>query len=125
MLGFIFGAGAFTLGIETGQDAHSLGFFNSLAVGATSAWGILQALFGSDRNKWRRGTSMRIAKLPEGEPIARSGHGNRARRHVMLASTLERMPPLASSCSILRAAESSSPCSIIRGEGSWRRCPLC
>lgn len=92
MLGFIFGAGAFTLGIETGQDAHSLGFFNSLAVGATSAWGILQALFGSDRNKWRRGTSMRIAKLPEGEPIARSGHGNRARRHVMLASTLERMP---------------------------------
>ena len=35
---------------------------------------------------------MRIAKLPEGEPIAHSGHGNRARRHVMLASTLERMP---------------------------------
>ena len=92
MLGFIIGAGAFTHGVDAGQDAHSLGFFNSLAVGATSAWGILQALFGSDRNKWRRGTSMRIAKLPEGEPIARSGHGNRARRHVMLASTLERMP---------------------------------
>ena len=44
MLGFIFGAGAFTLGIETGQDAHSLGFFNSLAVGATFRLGYLAGL---------------------------------------------------------------------------------
>ncbi|MBQ96051.1 MAG: hypothetical protein CL510_09540 [Actinobacteria bacterium] len=92
MLGFIFGAGAFTLGIEAGQDAHSLGFFNSLAVGATSAWGVLQGLFGSDRNKWRRGTQMELRFLPSGTPVPRSAHGNPARRSVMLASTLERMP---------------------------------
>ena len=92
MLGFIFGGGAFTLGIEAGQDAHSLGFFNSLAVGAASVWGILQALFGTNRNKWRRGTEMRLDYLPSGEAVQHSGHGDPARRSVMLASTLERMP---------------------------------
>ena len=44
MLGFIIGAGAFTHGVDAGQDAHSLGFFNSLAVGAASVWGILRCL---------------------------------------------------------------------------------
>jgi hypothetical protein len=92
MLGFIFGAGAFTLGIEAGQDAHSLGFFNSLAVGATSAWGVIQGLFGSNRNKWRRGTPMQLTYLPSGKPVPRSAHGDPARRSVLLASTLERMP---------------------------------
>ncbi|MEX0343172.1 MAG: diacylglycerol kinase family protein [Erythrobacter sp.] len=92
MLGFIFGAGAFTLGIEAGQDAHSLGFFNSLAVGATGAWGVLQALFGTDRNKWRRGTPMDLRFLPKGNPLPRSEYGDPARRSVLLASTLERMP---------------------------------
>lgn len=92
MLGFIFGAGAFTLGIEAGQEAHSLGFFNSLAVAATGAWGVMQALFGTNRNKWRRGTEMALRFEPSGEPVPRSAHGDPARRSVMLASTLERMP---------------------------------
>ena len=92
MLGFIFGAGAFSLGVEAGQDAHRIGFFNSLAVGMTSAWGILQALFGSDANLWRRGTPMDLAYLPSGETMPHSGHGDPQRRHVMLASTLETMP---------------------------------
>ncbi len=92
MLGFIFGAGVFTLGIEAGQDAHALGFFNSLAVVATGAWGVLQALFGSDRNRWRRGTEMELAYLPSGDPVPRSRHGDPRRRMMMLASTLERMP---------------------------------
>ncbi|MBX7481727.1 diacylglycerol/lipid kinase family protein [Qipengyuania qiaonensis] len=92
MLGFIFGAGAFTLGIDAGQDAHSLGFFNSLAVGAASVWGVLQALFGTDRNKWRRGTEMRLHHLPSGDAVEHSGHGDTARRSVMLTSTLETMP---------------------------------
>ena len=92
MLGFIFGAGAFTLGIEAGQEAHSLGFFNSLAVGATGAWGVLQALFGTNGNKWRRGTQMDLRYLPGGAPLPRSKYGDPARRSVMLASTLERMP---------------------------------
>ncbi|WP_324828781.1 diacylglycerol/lipid kinase family protein [Qipengyuania zhejiangensis] len=92
MLGFIFGAGAFTLGIDAGQDAHELGFFNSLAVGATSAWGVLQALFGGDGNKWRRGTRMALTDLPSGKAMPHSGHGDRERRSVILASTLRRMP---------------------------------
>ncbi|PZT86723.1 MAG: hypothetical protein DI637_10340 [Citromicrobium sp.] len=92
ILGFILGAGAFTLGVEAGQDAHRIGFFNSLAVGMTSAWGVLQALFGSDRNRWRRGTEMAMTHAATGRAFPHSGHGDRARRHVMLASTLEKMP---------------------------------
>ena len=92
MLGFIFGAGAFTLGIEAGQDAHELGFFNSLAVGATSVWGVMQSLFGSQANKWRRGTRMTLTALPSGAPIPRSAHGDPARRNILLATTLGRMP---------------------------------
>lgn len=92
ILGFIFGGGAFTLGVEAGQDAHQLGFFNSLAVGATAAWGVLQGLFGSDTNLWRRGTPMTLAYLPSGKPIAHSGHGDPARRSILLATTLEKLP---------------------------------
>lgn len=92
MLGFIFGAGAFTLGIEAGQDAHSLGFFNSLAVAATGAWGVMQALFGTDRNRWRRGTEMALRFEPSGTPVPRSVHGDPDRRSLLLASTLERLP---------------------------------
>ncbi|WP_454598156.1 diacylglycerol/lipid kinase family protein [Qipengyuania sp. SM2507] len=90
--GFILGAGAFTLGIRAGQDAHRYGFFDSLAVGMTSAWGVLQAMFGSDRNPWRRGVGMDLRLLPEGERLPHSGHGDPARREVLLASTLRRMP---------------------------------
>ncbi|WP_157799438.1 diacylglycerol/lipid kinase family protein [Qipengyuania seohaensis] len=92
MLGFIFGAGAFTLGIEAGQDAHKIGFFDSLAVGATTAWGVLQVLFGSNANRWRRGTAMQLAYQPSGEGMPHSRHGEPGRRHIVLASTLERMP---------------------------------
>jgi diacylglycerol kinase (ATP) len=92
MLGFFFGAGAFTLGIEAGQEAHELGFFNSLAVVITGAWGVAQALFGSDANIWRRGSPMELALLPSGDPVAHSGHGDPARRSIMLASTLETLP---------------------------------
>lgn len=92
MLGFIFGAGAFTLGIEAGQDAHQLGFFNSLAVAATSVWGVMQALFGSDANIWRRGTRMQLVCRPSGTPLPHSGHGDGDRRNIILASTLEKFP---------------------------------
>ncbi|QKG70835.1 diacylglycerol/lipid kinase family protein [Erythrobacter mangrovi] len=92
MLGFIFGAGAFTLGIEAGQDAHQLGFFNSLAVGATSVWGVMQALFGSDANVWRRGTQMQLVCQPSGTPLPHSGHGDLARRNIILVSTLKKLP---------------------------------
>ncbi len=90
--GFILGAGAFTLGIRAGQDAHRYGLFDSLAVGMTSAWGVLQAMFGSDRNPWRRGVGMALRLLPAGAALPHSGHGDPARREVLLASTLQRMP---------------------------------
>ena len=92
LLGFIFGGGAFTLGIQAGQDAHQLGFFDSLAVAATGAWGVLQALFGRDSNAWRRGVRMEITLLPEGKPLVRTQYGKPERRSIMLASSLERMP---------------------------------
>lgn len=92
MLGFIFGAGAYTLGIRAGQDAHRLGAFDSLAVGVTATWGVLQGLLGTDRNAWRRGVDMQIALGPEGRPMPRSDLGDPARRHFILASTLERFP---------------------------------
>jgi diacylglycerol kinase (ATP) len=92
MLGFILGAGAFTTGIRAGQDAHRMGAFNSLAVGVTAAWGVLQALFGTDRNQWRRGAEMELLLGPERMPLPHSGRGYEGRRSLMLASTLERFP---------------------------------
>lgn len=92
MLGFVLGAGAFTLGIEAGQEAHRMGFFNSLAVGATAAWGVMQVLFSGNDNRWRRGTRMELAFEPSGEPMPHSRHGAPDRRHIMLASTFERLP---------------------------------
>lgn len=90
--GFILGAGAFTLGTSAGQDAHRLGFFDSLAVGLISAWSVMQAMFGSDSNPWRRGVEMSIRLEPSGEPLAHSKHGDPARREIILATTLRRMP---------------------------------
>jgi hypothetical protein len=92
MLGFIFGAGAYTLGVRVGQDAHRLGAFDSLAVSVTAAWGVLQALFGSDRNRWRRGVAMDIALGEDRHPLERSALGDPRRREIVMASTLERFP---------------------------------
>ena len=90
--GFILGAGAFTTGIQAGQDAHRMGAFNSLAVGMTVIWAIMQALFGSATNKWRRGVPMEIRLGSERRPMQHSGHGAADRRDVLLATTLERLP---------------------------------
>jgi diacylglycerol kinase (ATP) len=90
--GFILGAGAYTLGVRAGQDAHRYGFFDSLAVGMTAAWGVLQVVFGSDRNPWRRGVGMDLRLLPDGQALPHSGRGDPARRELLLASTLRRMP---------------------------------
>lgn len=92
VLGFILGAGGFTLGVRAGQDAHRLGAFNSLAVTAASAWGLMQTLFGSDNNIWRRGATMEILLGEEREPLAHAGQGYDGRRTVMLSSTLHRFP---------------------------------
>lgn len=92
VMGFIMGAGAFTMGTRAGQSAHKLGAFNSLAVGVTTLWGVLQALFGTRANPWRRGAKMDIRLAPEGVPLSHSGIGDPERRQFLLASTLERFP---------------------------------
>ena len=92
MLGFVLGAGAFTLGIEAGQEAHRMGFFNSLAVAATAVMGVGQVLFSGNGNKWRRGTRMELAFQPSGEPMPHSRHGTADQRHIMLASTYRHLP---------------------------------
>ena len=92
MLGFILGAGGYATGIRAGQDAHRMGAFDSLAVGVTAAWGVLQALFGTDRNPWRRGAAMDIRLGAERTPLPHAGFGYDGRRGIMLASTLERFP---------------------------------
>lgn len=92
MMGFILGAGAFKTGIAAGQDAHRLGAFNSLAVAVTAGWGVAQALLGSAGNRWRRGTGMQLLLGPEREPMPHSGFGDPARRWILIASTLSRLP---------------------------------
>ncbi|MFZ9396022.1 MAG: diacylglycerol/lipid kinase family protein [Erythrobacter sp.] len=92
VLGFILGAGAFTIGTRAGQSAHRLGAFNSLAVGVTTLWGVLQALFGTRANPWRRGVQMDLRLGQSRVPFQHSGKGDPARRQFLLASTLERFP---------------------------------
>ncbi|MEP3052004.1 MAG: diacylglycerol kinase family protein [Erythrobacter sp.] len=92
VLGFFMGAGSFTIATQTGQSAHRLGAFNSVVVGVSIAWGILQSLLGSRKNMWRRGTKMDIRLDSSGAPLAHSGLGDRDRRQLLVASTLERLP---------------------------------
>jgi diacylglycerol kinase (ATP) len=89
--GFVFGAGAYAGGIQLGQRAHDKGAFNNLAVGATAIWAFLQALFGSERNVWRRGTPMRLFD-EQGHELPHSGFGRPDERHLIFASTLSRFP---------------------------------
>lgn len=91
-LGFILGAGGFTLAIRAGQDAHRLGAFNGLAVFVTTVWGLLQSLLGTRNNKWRRGADMILTRDDTGAEIPHSGLGEAHRRLVLFASTLERFP---------------------------------
>ncbi|WP_120716987.1 diacylglycerol/lipid kinase family protein [Tsuneonella amylolytica] len=92
LAGFIFGAGVFTTAVAAGQDAHRLGAFDSLAVGATAVWGMVQALLGSDRNRWRRGERMAIRTGADRAPLPRSDRGDPARRTFILAMTVEQLP---------------------------------
>lgn len=90
--GFILGAGAFTTAIRAGQSAHKLGAFNSVVVGVTALWALVQSLFAGRSNPWRRGARMRIGLGPGDVPMAHSGLGDPERRQILFASTLERLP---------------------------------
>lgn len=89
--GFVFGGGVFTAAIGLGQDAHKWGAFNSLGVVITAAWSLLQAIFGNDRNVWRKGTPIKLWH-EDGTELPHSGHGSLDERYLVFASTLERFP---------------------------------
>lgn len=90
--GFIMGAGGYALGVRVGQTAHALGAFDSLAVMASAGFGVLQSVFGSDRNPWRRGVAMDVRLNAAREPMDHTGAGYEGRRSILMASTLERFP---------------------------------
>jgi hypothetical protein len=90
--GFILGAGAFTTATRAGQSAHRLGAFNSLAVGVTAVWALVQSLFAGRSNPWRKGARMRIGLGAGDVPMAHSGRGDPDMRQILFASTLECLP---------------------------------
>ncbi|KPF63857.1 diacylglycerol/lipid kinase family protein [Porphyrobacter sp. AAP60] len=90
--GFILGAGAFTKATQAGQSAHKLGAFNSMVVAITALWALLQSVFASRANPWRKGARMQIGLGAADAPMAHSGHGNPDMRQLLFASTLERLP---------------------------------
>lgn len=92
IIGFILGAGLFTIATNTGQVAHRFGAFNSFAVAVTAVAGILQGLFGISKRGWRGTTAMRIVAGSPGQEVPHSRHYRPDERFVLLASTLNKFP---------------------------------
>ena len=91
VLGFAMGAGLYTAAISLGQEAHRKGAFNAFAVGSTTAWTVLRALFGHGEAALRRSTRMRLND-DAGRPLPHSGSGPEDQRYLLFASTMERFP---------------------------------
>ena len=70
-VGFLLGAGVFNAAIAAGQSAHRAGAFESLAVGVTSAFGVVQAIVGVGSSPWRNAFRMR---LRSGEDLSELPH---------------------------------------------------
>ena len=92
VLGFLLGAGAFTMATKAGQSAHRLGAFNSAVVAVTATWAIAQAIFGSRKNPYRQGSRMAISLGKAHSPMVHSGAGDPEYRQLLLATTLENLP---------------------------------
>jgi len=92
LLGFIMGAGAFSLATEAGQEAHRRGAFNSFAVGLTILWGVIQTLFGRATNPWRACTRTRLTDRETGRDLPRTGPGADDERYLTIATTFEKFP---------------------------------
>jgi hypothetical protein len=91
VVGFAMGAGLYTAAISLGQDAHRSGAYNAVAVGVTTGWTVLRALFGGGDNPLRRATRM-ILRDETGKPLPHSGLGPEDERYLLFASTMERLP---------------------------------
>ncbi|MCL6250258.1 diacylglycerol kinase [Altererythrobacter sp. KTW20L] len=89
--GFVLGAGVYTQAISLGQNAHDFGVFNAAGVGVTAAWSLLQALFGSPGNVWRRATRMRLRDAT-GADLPHAGGSPADERYALFVSTLETFP---------------------------------
>lgn len=90
VMGFILGAGLFTVATQAGQTAHRYGAFNSFAVALTAIFGIIQALFGIGDSPWRKLAAMRL--FADGAEVPHSTHGEAHRRYAVIWSTLETFP---------------------------------
>ena len=91
-VGFVLGAGVFNAAIKAGQTAHRFGAFESLAVGVTSAFGVLQALLGFGRSAWRNPSPMRIWTGSEERELPYITGEHSDNRFILLLSTLARFP---------------------------------
>jgi len=91
VLGFAMGAGLYTAAIGLGQEAHRKGAFNAVAVGVTTGWTVLRALFGRGDDTLRRTTRMRLHD-EAGQPLPHSGLAPEDERYFLFASTMERFP---------------------------------
>jgi len=91
-VGFLLGAGVFNAAIKAGQTAHRAGAFESLAVGVTTAFGVLQALVGFGDSPWRKPSPMRIQIGDSLEDMPHSGHGAPDSRFFTCISSLARFP---------------------------------
>ncbi len=89
--GFVLGAGAYSSAITLGQQAHSYGAFDALAVGMTAVWSGLQAFFGGENNPWRRGVRMRL-RDEAGNDLPHVGGAPASERYLVFASTLRNFP---------------------------------
>ena len=91
-VGFLLGAGVFNAAIRAGQTAHRAGAFESLAVGVTSAFGVVQALVGFGNSPWRNCFRMRLRAGEELADMPRSLHGPSDSRYLVCISPLASFP---------------------------------
>ena len=90
--GFIFGAGAFVDATALAQRTHRAGAYNGMAVGLALAWGVGQTLFGGNDSDWRVGSRMALSFGARAERMHGATPDGVARRYLLLASTLHRLP---------------------------------
>jgi hypothetical protein len=82
--GFILGVGAFARATQMSQQVNRMGAYHGLSVGLTLAAAAAGALFGGDRDGWRKGVPA-IAALDDEPPLAGD-------RFALMATTLKRLP---------------------------------
>ncbi len=91
-LGFLLGAGVFNAAIKAGQTAHRAGAFESLAVGVTSAFGVVQAIVGLGSSPWRNSFGMRLRIGEDLADLPHSPHGTPDSRFIACFSSLASFP---------------------------------